>query len=71
MFYAFANSLIGSFIFTYGIVASNGNTLAVLTIFFLSLLLSYKANVYNPAVTLMELLNGLITTNDFFCYLAG
>ena len=71
MIYAFSNSLIGSFIFTYGVVASNGNTLGILAIFFLSLMLAYKANVYNPAVTLIELLNGLITIKDFFYYLIG
>ena len=55
-FYTILESTIGSFMLTYGIIASNGNYFGLLIIFALSILITNKPTVFNPAVTVMELL---------------
>lgn len=51
---------IGSFIFTYGILASAGNNMAILVIFFLSIMITDRLTVFNPAVSFIELMTAKI-----------
>ncbi|CAD8212511.1 unnamed protein product [Paramecium octaurelia] len=62
---------IGSFLFTYGILASAGNNTAILVIFFLSILMTDRLTVFNPAVSLIDLLMARIGFQEFMFNVIG
>lgn len=69
--YHLLQAIIGSYILTFGIIASNGNLLTLLLIMGLSILITHKPTVFNPAVTLMESLQGLITPSQLWSSIFG
>ena len=62
---------IGSFIFTFGIIASNGDFMTIMVIFFLSILLTNRLTIFNPAVSFMELIAARINFKEFIFNVIG
>ncbi|CAD8111975.1 unnamed protein product [Paramecium sonneborni] len=62
---------IGSFIFTYGILSSGGNNMAILVILFLSILMTDRLTVFNPAVSFIDLLYVRIGFQEFMFNVLG
>lgn len=71
LLHQFLEATVGSFILTFGVLASNNNTLAILLIFLFSAIVTRQPTIYNPAVTLMETMQGLRTVRTFWASLAG